>query len=403
MIGGSRGFKLLWMGEVVSEFGGAAGGIINGLLLFEWTGSKEWMGAIWLIYFLPSLVMQGVSAPFLNHVRKERLMRRVQVIRALAYLLPLLGTLIHTKAAVIAGLFILQCVLGLLQPIYASLGFSLLPSLCKEDELKKCNALLDGTLRIMSFLAPGIISLLLIIFPMHLLYFISSCMFLLSYVSLKKLPESSPQYSSVWSKKFWWGEMRKGYRVFFQYPILLKLTVLSSIVQFAVGAALVVNIPFIKEELKGANWMYAIFSGAFPIGYTIGTFILSRSNLGRKAMYAGLAGGGASFLLLVIVPSAPFAWMTELFGGICFPLFNAQSSALFQKLAPKERLSQLSSIRLLFIRVGMPLGILFATLCSSIGSSERMIYGIIGLVILIPALYSYFQSFLVNKKINLNI
>ncbi|WP_433750380.1 MFS transporter [Falsibacillus pallidus] len=403
MIKVSHGFKLLWLGEVVSEFGGAAGGIINGLLLFEWTGSKEWMGAIWLIYFIPSLVLQGVSAPFLNQVRKVRLMRRVQVIRAMAYLLPLIGTLIHTKSTVIAGLFILQCVLGLLQPIYASLAFSLLPSLCKEEELKRSNAILDGTLRLMSFLAPGIISLLLIIFPMHLLYFLSFCMFLLSYLSLKKLPDSEPQYTSVWSKKFWWTEMKRGYHTFFQYPILLKLTLLSSVVQFAVGAALVVNIPFIKKELHGANWTYGIFSGAFPIGYAIGTLILSRSKVGSKAMYAGLAGGGASFLLLVIVPSVPFAWMTELFGGICFPLFNAQSSALFQKLAPEERLSQLSSIRLLFIRVGMPLGILFATVCSSIGSPERMIYGIIGLIILIPALYSYFQSFINGKKINLNI
>ena len=34
----SRAFRSLWAGEVVSEFGGAAGAIVNGLLLYELTG-----------------------------------------------------------------------------------------------------------------------------------------------------------------------------------------------------------------------------------------------------------------------------------------------------------------------------------------------------------------------------
>ncbi|MGA9288026.1 MAG: MFS transporter, partial [Anaerobacillus sp.] len=87
-------FKALWVGEIVSAFGGAAGGIINGLVLYEVTGSREWMGALWLMYFIPSLLLQGVSSPFLNHVEKEKLLRNVQLIRVVAYLLPLLGYVI---------------------------------------------------------------------------------------------------------------------------------------------------------------------------------------------------------------------------------------------------------------------------------------------------------------------
>ena len=69
----SKSFKALWLGEIVSEFGGAAGGIINGLLLYEITGSKEWIGVFWMVYFIPSLILQCVSAPFLNHVVKEKM------------------------------------------------------------------------------------------------------------------------------------------------------------------------------------------------------------------------------------------------------------------------------------------------------------------------------------------
>jgi hypothetical protein len=84
----SKSFKALWIGEIISVFAGSAGGIVNGLLLYEITGSKEWMGALWLVYFLPSLILQGISAPFLNHVIKEKLLRNLQLIRSAAYLSP---------------------------------------------------------------------------------------------------------------------------------------------------------------------------------------------------------------------------------------------------------------------------------------------------------------------------
>lgn len=382
----SPSFKALWAGEIVSEFGGAAGGIINGLLLYELTGSKEWMGALWLIYFIPSLILQGISAPFLNHVIKEKMIRKIQLVRAGAYLLPLIGYAIGTDVGTIIGLILLQCLLGLVQPIYASLSFSLLPEICNEKELVDANGLLDATIRLMSFLAPGAVSLLLLFSPMYLIYGLSALMFLLSYFALARIPQLSTKRVATWSRKFWWAELVEGYRTFFQFRHLLRLTVLSSTVQFAVGAAMVISVPFIRGDLAGHAWEYAIFSGAFPVGYALGMLLLARLPKGKRTMYLGLIGGGLSFVLLFFVHSIPLAWMCELFGGIMFPLFNAQSAAAFQREAPRDRLTQLSAVRLLFLRVTMPLGILFAS-TSVLDLTTRQTYAIIGLVILLPGLF----------------
>ncbi|MEY9970979.1 D-alanyl-D-alanine carboxypeptidase [Lysinibacillus sp. RC46] len=46
-----------------------------------------------------------------------------------------------------------------------------------------------------------------------------------------------------------------------------------------------------------------------------------------QTMYLDLIGGGLSFVLLFFVNSVPIAWVCELFGGMVFPLFNAQSAA----------------------------------------------------------------------------
>ena len=400
----SNSFKALWIGEIVSEFGGAAGGIINGLLLYELTGSREWMGVLWLVYFIPSLILQGISAPFLNHVVKEKMLQNIQLIRAGAYILPIVGYLIGTDVGTILGLVVLQCLLGLMQPIYASLSFSLLPEICKEKELVEANALLDGTIRLMSFIAPGATSLLLLVSPIHFIYGFSSVLFLVSFLALSRIPQSSKKKVATWTKKFWWAEMKEGYRTFFKYPNLFRLTILSSTVQFAVGATMVLSIPFIRGDLNGHSWEYAIFSGSFPVGYAVGMVLLTKLPKTYQTMYLGLIGGGLSFVLLFFVNSVPIAWVCELFGGMVFPLFNAQSAAIFQREAPRDRLTQLSAVRLLFIRVTMPLGILFAS-STFLDLSTRQIYAIVGMLIVLPGLFHLLASFsqpnkdlLTNKK-----
>lgn len=392
----SKSFRALWIGEIVSELGSAAGGIINGLLLFELTGSKEWLGVFWLVYFIPSLVLQGVAAPFLNYVSKGKAIRNIQLIRSLAYLFPVIGFVLYKNEGIILGLIILQCILGLLQPIYASLSFSLLPEICEEKELTEANGLLDGTIRLMSFLAPGLTSFLLLVSPIPFIYVFSCCMFLVSYLSLAGISQVSIERVPVWSKKFWWKEMKEGYHSFFNYPHLLRLTLLSTTVQFAVGATTVLRVPFIRESLNGQSWEYAIFAGSFPIGYFIGILLLAKIPKNDQTMYLGLIGGGLSFVCLYFVESIPIAWLCELFGGIMFPLFNARSAAIFQKIAPKDRMAQLSAVRLLFLRVAMPLGIAFAS-ASFLDFSIGQIYIIVGLIIVLPGLFYFLVQLLRNR------
>lgn len=387
----SKSFHALWIGQIVSEFGGAAGGIINGLLLYELTGSKEWMATIWLVYFIPSLLLQSISAPFLNHVVKEKMLRNIQLVRGGAYLIPLVGYLIGSDIGIMIGLVLLQCVLGLMQPIYSSISFSLIPEICKEDELVEANGLLDTTLRLMSIIAPGITSLLLLVIPLQYLYIVSSLMFLFSFISLSRMPVTSINKVPTWTKKFWWEELKEGYRIFFSFSYLLRLTVLSSTVQFAVGATMVLSIPFIQGELGGQPWQYAIFKGAFPIGYVLGTVLLLKLPKTPTVMYVGLLGGGLSFVLLFFVQSIQFAWLCELMGGLLFPLFNAQSATIFQQEAPRDRLTQLSAVRLFIFRVSMPVGILFAS-SAFFEISTRSMYLIIGLLIVLPA-----TLFLINS------
>lgn len=142
------------------------------------------MGVLWLIFFIPSLLLQIISTPFLNYVVKEKMLRHIQLIRFLAYLFPLAGYITDKYTGTILGLIILQCTFGLLQPIYASISFSLLPDICKEVELTQANALLDATIRLI-----------------HFIYVFSSIMFFISFLSLLQIPIRSAEKVATLVKK----------------------------------------------------------------------------------------------------------------------------------------------------------------------------------------------------------
>ncbi|MED1606022.1 MFS transporter [Cytobacillus kochii] len=390
----TRSFKILWLGNLISEFGGAIGGIINGLLLYELTGSKEWMATMWLCYFLPSLFIQSLSVPFLNNINKEKMLFVIQLFRSAVYLLPLLGSIVGINNITIVLLVILQCTIGILQPIYASISFALIPIYCEDNKLVSANSSLDATIRLMSFIAPGIASFFLLVFPLHFLYLLTTLLFLLSAFAIHQLPYTTTRSSVNKNKKSWLTAFVAGYQTFFSYPPIWKLTLLSSAVQFAVGATMVIKIPFFREELGGTSWEYALFAAAFPLGYVLGTFLLAKLPKNNVTLYLGLFGGGLSFMLLSLTPSITFALVSELLGGLLFPLFNAQSVAIFQRVAPRDQLVELSAIRLLFLRITMPLGILFA----SLPLPTRDIYLYIAGLIIFLAIVSFFKGARVSSK-----
>ncbi|MGG2108774.1 hypothetical protein [Lysinibacillus pakistanensis] len=93
------------------------------MLLYELTVQGNGWVLLWLVYFIPSLILQALCAFPKPLLVKEKMLQNIQLIRAGAYILPLVGYLIGTDVGTILGLVVLQCLLGLMQPIYASLSF----------------------------------------------------------------------------------------------------------------------------------------------------------------------------------------------------------------------------------------------------------------------------------------
>lgn len=101
---------------------------------------------------------------------------------------------------------------------------------------------------------------------------------------------------------------------------------------------------------------------------------------GRFVMLGSLFLGGLSFVALAFTHQIWLALVIEVAAGIAAPFFHVHSTSLYQRNVPNRLLGRVFSVRLLIIRVTMPLGVwLGSQLGESLGI--RPIFTVMGLII----------------------
>lgn len=376
-----RAFWSLWLGEAVSSLGGAIGTVANSWILYEWTGSKTAMGSLWLIYFLPSLLLQLGIGPYLDRWNRQRVMVFAQLARGLVFLVPTL--MLAGGLHEVWPLYVVQAVIGLVQPLYVPSSLALMPSLVPPDQLLRANARLDGVTRLMSFLGPPVGGLLVEVLGVSGSLLGVSMLFLLSCGLLLTIQE--PPRDRAQERPAWGRQIRSGHRFFWQQRLLVWLAVLMSFVQFGVGVTMVLNLPYVTDELGGDSFWYGVFLAGFPLGYVFGTLFVGRIRALRWAMLGSLFLGGLTFVMLGFVHHLWLAVLVEVLAGVAAPFFSVPNTSLFQQRTPKEMLGSVLSVRLLILRGAMPLGNLVGSQLGEAWGVRPMLW-VIGSLICLAAL-----------------
>lgn len=201
----------MWIGNGISELAGAFGTFCNSLLIYEITGSTWALGSMWLLYFLPSLILQLFIGPYLDRWSRKWMMIFALWSRGIIFLFPLIGFVSDTLVP--WHVYIVQIIIGLITPIYSPANQAILPNLVSKEQLSSANAYVEGMARLMTFTAPvvagivieyiGIGSTLLFICTALML---SGCLLL----GIMEVREEKVE------RKTWAVEFMEGVRYFFQ-------------------------------------------------------------------------------------------------------------------------------------------------------------------------------------------
>lgn len=394
----NRSFVAAWLGNGISELGGAFGTFCNSILVFQLTGSTLALGSMWLLYFVPSLILQLFIGPYIDRWSRKWIMIFSQWTRGMIFIIPL--------AAVISGqleiwhIYTVQWIVGLVTPFYTPANHAITPTIVSKDQLQSANASIDGTARLMTFLSPLLAGVVIEYIGVEYTLLIVSSLLIISGMALTFIKEQKKQ---LYERKTWLHDFREGISFFFKQRIIVWLGVFLAFVQFGVGVTMVTTLPYITEELAGTYAEYGYFMAGFPVGYIIGAILVSKIKYKsrRILMLGSLFIGGLTFMALCFNHIIPLAIITEIIGGIVMAIFSIHNTTICQQTVPNHLMGKVFSVRLLIIRGAMPIGVLLGGILSEM-FGVRPLYLLIGVTIsavsLVGMVLPYFK-FIDEKQI----
>ncbi|WP_426949963.1 MFS transporter [Bacillus mycoides] len=378
----NRSFFYMWIGIAISELGGAFGTLCNSILVYELTGSKTALSSMWLLYFIPSLILQLISGPFIDKWSRKWIMIFSQWMRASVFLLPL--AMLVTSSIEVWHIYVVQIIVGLITPLYTPASQAITPTVVNKEQLQDANAYIDGMTRLMMFLAPVIGGIVIKFIGIELtLSFVCMCLFisggLLLFIKEKRVQQEL--------RKTWLEEFLHGFTYFFTKPVIVWLGIFLTFVQFGVGVTMVTNLPYIKDELSAGYAEYGYFMAGFPLGYVVGSILIGKVTYKsrRILMLGGLFIGGLTYISLGFNHSIIIAVIIEVIAGICISFFNVHNTTICQQTVSNNMIGKVFSVRLFFIRSAMPLGVLLGGILSEMWG-VRVLYFIIGSIICVTSL-----------------
>ncbi|SES89124.1 Predicted arabinose efflux permease, MFS family [Salinibacillus kushneri] len=378
----NRSFVSVWLGNGISELGGAFGTFCNSILIYQLTGSTLALGSMWILYFIPSLILQLFIGPFIDRWSRKWVMIFSQWTRGLVFLIPLFALVTGSLAS--WHIYLVQIVIGLITPLYVPANQAITPAIVLKEHLHVANAYIDGTVRLMTFMAPILGGIVIEFIGVTPTLSLVSILLILSGLTLLFIQESR---SIKKVRNSWLAEFIEGISYFFTQPIVVWLGGFLAFVQFGVGVTMVTTLPYITEELQGSYAEYGYFMAGFPIGYIIGTILVGKIvyKSRRILMLGALFIGGTTFIALCFNTSIIFGITTEIIGGIVMAVFSVHNTTICQQTVPNHLMGKVFSVRLLVIRGVMPLGVLVGGFISEIWG-VRPLYLLIGSIICIVSI-----------------
>ncbi|MED3352230.1 MFS transporter, partial [Bacillus thuringiensis] len=226
----NRSFFFMWIGSAISELGGAFGTLCNSILVYELTGSEMALSSMWLLYFIPSLILQLISGPFIDKWSRKWIMIFSQWMRASVFLLPLVMLL--TNSIEVWHVYVVQIIIGLITPLYTPASQAITPSIVGKEQLQDANAYIDGMTRFMMFLGPVLAGVVIHLIGTELtLSFVCICLFVSGALLLNIKEKRTKQPI----RKTWLEQFLRGFTYFFTKPVIVWLGIFLTFVQFGVG------------------------------------------------------------------------------------------------------------------------------------------------------------------------
>ncbi len=228
------------------------------------TDSTWWVSALFIVTFLPMVVIALIAGPLIDRLSRKRLIVAADLVRcAMFCLLPFA----HTAMTIL----ILAAIVGIANSFFRPAVLAGVPNLVDPSELAAGTSLLQATDWLAAAIGPVIGGLIVSQSGPHLVYWINAATFLFSALLLVRIPAHLLQ-SEQGITRGHWRDLGDGFAEFRRSRALRTALIAFAFPMIGLGLVNVAEIFLATRSLHAGAFGYGLLWTGTGIGLVIGSF-----------------------------------------------------------------------------------------------------------------------------------
>lgn len=297
LLRGNRNFRMLWLGQVVSQMGDWFNTIALYTIILNLTGSGRDIGLLMVARFVPSFVFGPMSGVLADRFSRRTIMIVSDLLRALV----VLGFLFVRRADQLWIIYLLTVLQLALSTFFEPAKTAAIPSLVSDRELVAANAISSVTWSAMLTMGAAIGGLITGWFGTDVSFVLDALTYLLSaaLIASVRLPKRAPREKRklTFNRALGISETVAGARYVKRRPRVLALLLVKP--AWGLGGGILTLLAVFGERVfpvgNSAALGIGILFAARGIGTAVGPIVARRiSGEGKKRMQASI---GIAFLI----------------------------------------------------------------------------------------------------------
>jgi len=256
----NRNFRLLWLGQSLSNFGDGMNNLALLLLIEHLTGSTTALATAAVLMALPRILFGPFAGVYADRQSRKRLM----ILSDLARGFLVLGYILVSRPEQIWILYLVGFLQASVSTFFTPARSAFVANLLPEDALLTANSLSQTSQILMNLLGMAVVGALVgargLYWPA---FVVDSLTFFASLTLVSRIratARQTAQTQTTW--QVMWRETRAGARVIFHSRVLLGILAGAGIAMLGLGAINILFVPLLVKDLQVPPTWFSAVQGA---------------------------------------------------------------------------------------------------------------------------------------------
>ncbi|MYH41274.1 MAG: MFS transporter [Chloroflexi bacterium] len=376
-----RGYRLLWLAQMVAFLGNQMNFVTRGWLAFQLTGSATAIGQVTLGWAGPMLFLSLVGGVVADRYDRRRLLMAVQAGQGVMGLA--VGLLIVLGALEVWHLFLAAFWQGTMFSVLGPARQALIPQLVDERDLGNAVALNNTAMNLTFIIGPSVAGIVLATAGAAWVYALMTLCFAGVVALLAAIRPADTRPAERRPRTGMLDEMRGGLRYVFVENRLVATLIITAAVPIVLGFPYQLLLPVFQETVfrvdpKGLGLMYTTAGIGALLGSLLVANYADHEDAPQFQMLAG-AGFGAALAAFAFSPNFWLANAVLVVVGLCsMAFFSFNTTAVLSSTRPAFHGRVMSIFMLTFSL--LPIGVLPLSLLTDVYGARPTI-GACGIVL----------------------